>query len=108
MKERRDWAQKFRADFGKVPDGLDKYYERNNVLEPLSPEEEEKKLAEEEEKAKAKKDKKKAKKAKKADKGGDEKPAVMKIGPSEVVQKFDEFYEGYNKDWANRDERDNK
>ena len=32
----------------------------------------------------------------------------MKIGPTEVVQKFDEFYESYNKDWANRDERENK
>lgn len=32
----------------------------------------------------------------------------MKIGPSEVVQKFDDFYAEYNEDWANRDERDNK
>ena len=32
----------------------------------------------------------------------------MKIGPSEVVQKFDEMYDEYNTDWAGRDETDNK
>jgi len=31
----------------------------------------------------------------------------LKIGPSEVVQKFDEFYEDYNGIWANRDESEN-
>jgi hypothetical protein len=31
----------------------------------------------------------------------------VKIGPSEVVQKFDEFYEDYNDVWANRDETEN-
>jgi len=33
---------------------------------------------------------------------------MAKIGPTEVVQRFDEFYEQYNDDWANRDERENK
>ena len=109
LKERRDWVQRFRAEFGKVPDNLDKYYERHNVLEPLSPEEEEKKNAEDEENAKSKKDKKKAKKSKKAAGGdGDDKPKMLDMGPTEVVRKFEEFYEGYNVDWANRDERDNK
>lgn len=109
MKERRDWVAEFRSDFNKVPDNLDKYYERHNVLEPLSPEEEEKKAAEEEEAGKKKKDKKKG--GKKKGKGGDKdegKPKTLKIGPSEVVQRFDEFYDQYNKDWANRDERDNR
>jgi len=32
---------------------------------------------------------------------------VAKFGPTEVVQKFDEFYGGYNDVWANRDETDN-
>lgn len=30
------------------------------------------------------------------------------MGPSEVVQKFDEFYDNYNGVWANRDESDNR
>ena len=110
MKERRDWIQQFRADFNKVPDGLEKFYERHNLQEPLTAEEEEKKAAEEEEKGKKGKDKKakgKKGKGKGGDKGDDE-PKTMKIGPSEVVGKFDEFYEEYNKDWANRDERENK
>merc|ERR1711990_539735 len=32
---------------------------------------------------------------------------VAKIGPSEVVLKFDQFYQNYNDDWANRDETKN-
>jgi len=32
---------------------------------------------------------------------------VAKIGPSEVVLKFDEFYLDYNTTWATRDETDN-
>ena len=32
---------------------------------------------------------------------------MAKIGPSEVVQKFDEFYKDYNETWADRDETDN-
>jgi hypothetical protein len=31
----------------------------------------------------------------------------VKIGPTEVVQKFDEMYEDYNDLWANRDESEN-
>ena len=115
LKERRDWIQKYRADFGKVPDNLDKFYERHDLLQPLSPEEEEKKAAEDEENAKkggkekkggkGKGGKGKGKGAAPADEGGAKK---MKIGPSEVVGRFDEFYEEYNKDWANRDEHENK
>ena len=76
---------------------------------PLSPEEEEAKRLEEEEKGKKKKkgEKKKAKKkGKKGDKD-DDKVQTVKIGPSEVVQKFDEFYEDYNNVWANKDEVEN-
>ena len=32
---------------------------------------------------------------------------MLKLGTSEVVQKFDEFYSEYGKDWANRDEKKN-
>ena len=32
----------------------------------------------------------------------------MKIGPSEVVQKFEEFYDDYADAWAHRDESENR
>lgn len=68
----------------------------------------------EDEAASGKKGKKEAKKAEKkgkkgkgdGDDDGDGK-AVAKIGPSEVVQKFDEFYLDFNTTWATRDETDN-
>jgi hypothetical protein len=31
----------------------------------------------------------------------------VKIGPSEAVKLFDEFYDDYSKDWVGRDESDN-
>jgi len=113
LKQRRDWVQWHRSNFaGKVPDNLEKFYQKNNTETPLSPEEEEKKAAEEED-GKKKKVKDKAKKAGKGKKGAggdddDGKDKLLKIGPTEVVQKFDEFYEDYTNEWANRDERDNK
>ena len=68
---------------------------------------------EDEDEGKGKKKKKKGEKKKKGKKGkkGDDdegKEKLMKIGPSEVIQKFDSFYDEYNGDWANRDERENK
>jgi hypothetical protein len=79
---------------------------------PLSPEEEEAKRLAEEEESKTKGKKKEAKKEAKKKKGkkgedDDDKKAIVKIGPSEVVQKFDEFYEDFNNVWANRDESEN-
>ena len=47
--------------------------------------------------------KKKGKKGKDEDTG----PAIIKIGASEVVQKFDEQYDDYNDSWVARDETDN-
>ena len=96
-----------------MPDNLEKFYARNDLEVPLSPEEEEKRAAEEEAAGAGKKKKgEKAKKAGKGKKGGggdeDEGPKLLKIGPSEVVQKFDEFYDDYTQEWANRDERENK
>jgi hypothetical protein len=111
LKARRDWVQWYRSTFGKVPDNLDKFYEKDNLETPLSPEEEEKAAAEEEAKGKKKGKAKEAKgkKSKKGDAGADEGgEKLLKIGPTEVVQKFDEFYEDYTNEWANRDERDNK
>jgi len=96
---------------------MDGFYEKDNTETPLSPEEEEKKAAEEEAAA-GKKDKKgkegkgKGGKGKGKGKGGgddeDTGSALLKLGPTEVVLKFDEFYEDYSNDWANRDERENK
>lgn len=114
LKQRRDWVQWYRSNFaGKVPDNLEKFYQKNNLETPLSPEEEEKKAGEEDDgkKKKGGKDKGKGKgKGKKAGGGDDDDGGekLLKVGPTEVVQKFDEFYEDYSKDWANRDERDNK
>lgn len=89
LKERRDWIQEYRAlHGGKPPTDIDKFYQRLNVEEPLSPEEEEKKRLEEEEKAKEKekkkKNKQKGKKKKKKDEG-EKGPQVAKFGPTEVI-----------------------
>ena len=43
------------SKFGKYPDKMDGFYEKDNVLTPLSPEEEAKKLAEDEAAAAGKK-----------------------------------------------------
>jgi len=111
LKQRRDWVQWYRSTFNKPPDNLDKFYTRNDLETPLSPEEEEKKAAEEEAKGK-KKEKKggkdKGKNKKKGGGGEDDAPKLLKVGPTEVVQKFDEFYEDYTGEWATRDERENK
>jgi len=74
---------------GKPPADIVKFYERNNLETPLSPEEELARAAEEEAAA-GKKDKAKAKpgkaKAGKRDAGDDgDDRQVAKIGPSEVV-----------------------
>ena len=50
--------------------------------------------------------KKKGKKKKGGDEDVKEKPLI--IGPTECVLRFDEFYEDYTQEWANRDERENK
>jgi hypothetical protein len=119
LKERRDWIQDSKADHGgKPPDDLKDFHNRFNVETPLSPEEEEAKKLEDEEAAKGKKkkkdDKKKDTKGKKKKKGGkgdddDNDPTknLAMIGPSEVVQKFDEFHQEYNEEWGNKDEAEN-
>ena len=42
-------------------------------------------------------------------KGGDDDgpAAIVKIGPSEAVKLFDEFYDDYTKVWVGRNESDN-
>jgi len=80
---------------------------------PLSPEEQAKKDAEEEA-AGDKKGKKKAAggakgkgKKKKGKKDKDDKPGIVKLGPTETVRHFETFYQTYNDTWATRDEADN-
>jgi len=66
--------------------------------------------ADEAPKGKGKKEEPKKGKGKKNAAAGDDDAddkQVVKIGPSEIVQKFDEFYEDYNGIWANKDESDN-
>ena len=108
--ERREWVADMKARFkGKVPADIAKFYERNNVETPLSPEDEAAKAAADEAAA-GKKDKKKIKEKKpkgKKKKKTDDSKNIAKIGPTEVVLKFDEFYQTYNQDWHNRDETKN-
>ena len=74
LKARRDWVQWHRSTFGKAPENLEKFYAKNDLETPLSPEEEEKKAGEEEAKGKKKekKAKDKGKKKKGASAGEDE------------------------------------
>ena len=111
LKDRRDWIKDEMANNGmKPPVNLNNYYSRFDVAAPLTPEEEALKRLQEEEDAKAAKKKKKDKKKKKKKKkksDDDDKPDIVMTGPTECVQKFDEFYSGYNESWANRDESEN-
>lgn len=109
--ERRQWVQEQKALFGKIPNDLEKFNARFNEEPALTPEEEAARAAAAEEAAadkKKKKDKKaKKKKGKKGDKE-DKAETTAKIGPNELVRKFDVFYEDYNTKWANRDETENQ
>ena len=106
LKKRRDWIQDYREEFnGKYPDGLDKYYDKINPKKDKKESDEASKPKKKEKNKKVNK-KGKGKKGKSGDEEGKEK--MMKIGPSEVVKKFSNFYDEYNHDWSNRDERLNK
>jgi hypothetical protein len=111
LKERRDWVQEQKSMFGKPPANMDGFHKRLDEQEPLSPEDEEARKAEEEEGGKGKKDKKKdkkkKKKGKKGDKDGKADDKIAKVGPNELVRKFDVFYEDYSNKWSTRDETAN-
>lgn len=96
LEARRKYVQEWRQDYGKPPENLEKFYQKHNQETPLTAEEEEKAKAEEDEGGKGKKAKKDKKpKGKKKGGGGDDDDGgekLVKIGPSEVVTKFDEFY----------------
>ena len=97
LNERREWVNIERGlNLGKPPDDVMGFYERKEEETPLSPDEEEAKKAEEEGGGKKKADKKKDA-GKKKGKGGGKKgkddgegSAALNIGPSEIVQRFDE------------------
>ena len=110
-----DWINEQRAVTGKIPDEIKPFYDRFNTETPTSPEEEAAKKAEEEEggkKGKKKGGDKKAKgkkgKGKKGGGDGDDKPPTFKLGTSEVITKFDEFYDEWKVDWDQRDESNNQ
>jgi SpoVK/Ycf46/Vps4 family AAA+-type ATPase len=98
----------------KPPAEIAAFHTRMQVEEPLTPEEEELKKLQEEENEKASKKGKKnkpgkkatGKKGKKGKGDDDDKPDIIMTGPSEVVQKFDEFYQGYE-EWTTKDESKN-
>lgn len=115
IRKRQDWIQKYKEEHnGKPPDKMDKYDDRLFSGDPLTAEE----LAALEEGAGEKGSKKadKGKKADKAKKDGKKKKdendteGVYKkitVGPTEVVLKFEQFYEDYESVWGKRDELDN-
>lgn len=87
LKERRDWILEQQAITGKPPADFEKFYEKVEV-DPDAPAEDEAAPAG-----------KKGKEAKKGGKGGgedDEKEdKLAKIGPNELVQKFEVYYNDY-------------
>ena len=114
LRKRREWIMQYRQEYnGKIPEGLDKFYE-NDKKDAAGGDDEEgdgeetKGKKGKEKKAKEGGKKKKGKKGKGGGGGGEEQEKLVKIGPSEVVGKFNEMYSEYNNDWATRDESDNK
>lgn len=114
IKDRREWITDYRKmNLNKIPEDLKAFHERNkqeDTPEDGEKPEEEKKAKGDKKEDKKKGDKKeKGKKGKKGKKalGEDDAAAIARIGPTETVQKFDEFYEDYNGTWATRDEAEN-
>lgn len=109
LKERRDWIQEQKAQKGgKPPDDVKGFYDRVIVEEKDDEGDDEGEDAGP--KGKGKKEEPKKGKGKKGPAAGDdddEEKQTVKLGTTEIVQKFDEFYEDYNGLWADRDESDN-
>ena len=100
---------------GKVPEDVKPFYERFNTEDPNNPSDEAAKKASEEEgaaKKKAKANKKELKKnnAKKKKAGDDEGGGKedLKLGSSEVITKFDDFYDEWKLEWDQKDESNNQ
>ena len=106
LKQRRNWIAEERIKKpGVVPSEIKPFYDKFKSNKDLTPDEEAARKAAEEEAKSAKKGKAKAKekKAKKGKKGAtedDAAPVKTLYGPTEVVGKFDVFYDDYNVDWV--------
>jgi SpoVK/Ycf46/Vps4 family AAA+-type ATPase len=111
LKERREWIQEVKTQKGgKPPEDVKGFYER--VVKEDDKDDEGGEGGDDDEDAKGKKGKKEEPKKGKGKKGAaagedDDDKQIIKIGPSEVIQKYDEFYEDYNNIWANKDESEN-
>ena len=92
LKERREWVnQQRQLNMGKPPTDIKEFYNRFNTAAPKKDGEEEEEEDGKKDKKKKKGDKKgKGKKGKKGKDAGDEKTEVIKIGPTEVITKFEE------------------
>lgn len=91
---------------GKIPTDIKEFYNRFNTAPPKKDGEEEEE-EDKKDKKKGKKEKGKKKKGKKGKDDGDEKVEVIKIGPTELITKFEEQQENYINNWQDRDETEN-
>ena len=82
---------------GKPPTDIKEFYNRFNTAAPKKDGEEEEEEEKKDKKKKKGEKKKKGKKGKKDD--GDEKTEVIKIGPTEVITKYEEQQEMYIQSW---------
>ena len=110
LKERREWVNEQKVlNQGKPPGDIKDFYKRFEVATPDEAEDGDK------DEGGGKKGKKDAKKDKKGKKGkgkkgggdGDDKAEIIKIGPTEIVTKYEEQQEAYIQNWQDRDETDN-
>lgn len=112
IRKRQDWIQKYKEEHnGKPPDKMDIYDDRlfsgdfkeeQAALDEIAGEKGGKKADKGKKTDKGKKD------GKNKSKNDDEIDNLKKIsvGPTEVVLKFEEFYEDYEAVWGKRDEND--
>lgn len=102
IKDRRTWIKDYKRDHGnKVPDDIRLYHEQFKKQEDAD---DPKEAA-----AAKKKDggKKPAKSGVGKKKDDDKKARQDQIGPTETVDKFDDFHNEFSKHWASRDEANN-
>ena len=112
LKVRREWVTEEKTFNSKIPEDIKPFYDRFNTgnINPDEAKAAQQKADEEEAQKKKKKDNKKKKvaKTKKKSDDDDEKNDKYKIGASEIITKFDDFYDEWKVDWSNRDETRNQ
>jgi len=107
LEERRKWIYDFYElnEGNDLPKKVTEFYDKDKVMKPLTPEEEEAKRKEEEDKKKEEKKKKDAKKNAKGKKAKKDTPeeeflkARVWKGPTEVVSKIQENLASFGKEW---------